>query len=130
MKSRLYTAHNKAGFSIIEVVLATTILALVLTVSMGIVRQGIKGGAKSQDSITAYSLARGTIEDYSLWTKCSSNGTFTPTPNPITLNNKSYSRSVVIANGPIFGAELKLITVTVTQGTKNYTLTTLKSDIE
>jgi prepilin-type N-terminal cleavage/methylation domain-containing protein len=128
MKSHLYTAYNRAGFSLIEVILSTAILALGLTVSIEIFHQGLSAGPKSQDSIIAYNLARGTIEDYSVWSKCSSNGTFTPAA--MTLNNRSYSRNVVISNGPIpaYVSELKQITVTVTQGTKSYTLTTLKSN--
>jgi prepilin-type N-terminal cleavage/methylation domain-containing protein len=128
MKPHLYTAYNKAGFSLIEVILSTAILALGLTVSVAISHQGLNAGPKSQDSITAYSLARGTIEEYSLWSKCSSNGTFTPAD--ITINNKSYSQSVEISDGPIpaYVNELKSIKATVTQGTKSYTLTTLKSN--
>jgi len=137
---------NRKGFSLIEVIAALTIMALIVGGMLGIIWQGFAAGRNSQQRTVAYSLARAILEEYSNWTRLDgvdgtfdgwvNNGNYTddlsiPNPDslsPITINNITYTPALTISNGPSYPNDLKQFDVNISWGTENYSLTTLKAN--
>jgi prepilin-type N-terminal cleavage/methylation domain-containing protein len=132
-----HLAHQRSGFSLIEVVVSVAIIASVISVMIGVFWQGFNVGRKSQERSAAYSLAVSAIEEFSSWSSLTAragnppvNGTYVNAPtSPVTFNNTVYTRNLVISDGSAsYPNELKRIDVTVSWGTESYTLTTFKAN--
>lgn len=54
----------KRGFSLLEVIVATVILATITGTTVEILRQGYRASAESQNRTIAYNLAREKLEEY------------------------------------------------------------------
>jgi prepilin-type N-terminal cleavage/methylation domain-containing protein len=148
----------KNGFSLIEVVTAIAIIALISGGAMEILRQGFVAARKTQQEAAAYNLARELMERFSDWNTldqldssgCSANTTvvntlagnpYSPTNQPlcalnpfntITLNNIVYTPQLAISDGPIFPEQLKRLEITIswTEGsmTRTFRINTLKAN--
>ena len=137
-RSKVKHQASKRCFSLIEVSIAVLILALISGGMLEIFFQGFNAAKKSMERTTAYSLARGIIEEYSDWDTLDkldgtydgtvTNGVYTNPPNQVSLSGVSYTPTLTVADGPIHPDKLKQLTVTVSWGTESYTLTTLKAD--
>jgi len=133
----------KKGFSLIEVIAALTIMVLILGGMLGILWQGFAAGRNSQQRTVAYNLARQFMEEYSDWVRLTAragnppvNGSYTNPPNPVIINNITYTPILTISDGPCVpgmpfcppNTELKQLNVTVSWGIESYTLTTFKAN--
>lgn len=135
--------QKEKGFTLIEVSIALVILALIVGWMLGIFWQEFNIRKQSEERTVAYSLAREVIEEYSDWGRLTAragtppaNGVYTNPPAPVTFNNLTYTPRLTISDGPCVSGisgcppnnELKQISVTITWGTKSFTLTTLKAN--
>lgn len=132
----------KTGLSLIEVVIAIAILALISGGMLAVFDQGVVATRRTQQETAANSLARAFLEQYSNWNSLDildgssdgivTNNTYTNPPAPAAINNITYIPSLTISNGPINPTELKRLVITVswTDGAtpRNMTITTLKAN--
>jgi len=109
---------------------------------LGIFSKGYWHLRKTRIHVVAYNLARGITEQYSNWTALDgldgtvddtvTNGTYENPPNPVTLNNVTYTPQLIIADGPIYPTRLKRINLVISwpEGAvnRNVTIYTLKAD--
>jgi len=130
----------KKALSLIEVCVAIVIVAIVLASMLGVFSKGYWHLRKTRTRTVAYNLARGITEQYSNWTALvtiagspPAIGTYTNPPDPVILNNVTYTPSLAISNGP--GPDpnrLKRLNITISwveDGVaKNFTVTTLKAN--
>lgn len=121
---------GRRGLSLIEVMAAAAILALISTGVFGVFWQGFREAKKSQMFTAAQNLARGFLEQYSDWGSLPANGSYS-LGNSI-LNNIAYSAALTISDGPINPAQIKRLDITIswTDGTisRNVAITTLKAN--
>ena len=132
------------GFSLIEVVVAIAILALLLGGVLAIFSQGFQVDKRARNQAIAVNLARAAAEEYSNWTKLTElddTPWITPHNGPVNdiynlgevnLNNVTYDRTIQIFSGPVSPGQLKRLEAVITwpEGgtTKNLTISTLKAD--
>lgn len=120
---------RKKAFSLIEISVAILMLSLICSGVLGVISQGISYLQRSRERTTAYNLAREVIERYFQWSSLPANGSYVnPAPYPLTINNITYNVNLNISDGPVAPAVLKQVEVTVSWGTQQYDLITLKSD--
>jgi len=104
------------------------ILTLVLTGMMQVFRQGFSISRKSKERSCAYDLTLRTMEEYSNWSALvalagsdpPTNGTYTPAS--VSLNGITYTRSIVVSNGPVYATQLKQIVATITWSGTSFSL--------
>ena len=126
MKQKVYKGAL-AGFSLIEVMTAVVLLAMIGGGMLAIFGQGFITANKVQNQTIAYNLARESLEKYSDWSSVPGNGTYNEPPgSPFS----SFTRQVVISDGPIFPTELKQVTVTVSWGSRSQSFSTLVADFQ
>ena len=119
------------GFSLIEVVVAIAILALLLGGLLAIFSQGFKVAQRTGHQAVAVNLARAAAEEYSSWGMVNiTSGVYTL--GDVNLNNVTYGRTMQIFDHPDFPSQLKRLEVVISwpEGgtTKNLTISTLKAD--
>ena len=119
------------GFSLIEVVVAIAILALLLGGVLAIFSQGFNAAKRTRNQAGAVSLARAAAEEYSSWESANrTSGTYNL--GDVNLNNVTYGRTMQISDDPDFPGQLKRLDAVLSwpEGgtTKNLTISTLKAD--
>jgi len=118
---------KKRGFSLLEVIAIVAIFTLIAQGMLQVFRQGSVTTRQSQQRTAAYSIARATIEEYFNWATLPAVSVTPYNLASVILNGITYSRSLVVSNGPSYPAEIKQYSVTVSWGTESFTLTTLRS---
>ena len=117
-----------AGFSLIEVVAAIAILALLSGGGLAIFSQGFKAAQKTGHQAVAVNLARAAAEEY--FRVGLVNGV--ENMGNINLNNVTYGRTIQISDHPDFPGQLKRLEVVISWpeggSTKNLTISALKAD--
>ena len=113
------------GFSLVEVMTAVVLLAMIGGGMLAIFGQGFITAKKVQNQAIAYSLGRESLEKYSDWASLPPNGTYNDPPGSLFSN---FTRQVAVSDGPIFPAELKQVTVTVSWGSRTQSFSTLVAD--
>ncbi len=132
--------ESRRALSLIEVCISTVIIAIIIAATLGIFSGGYRYLRKSRTRVAAYSLAREVMEEYSDWATLPAIGTYTNPPDPVILNNVTYTPTLVIGDGPCPPAMpgcppnnlLKRLNITISwfeDGVaKNFTVTTLKAN--
>lgn len=118
---------KKRGLSLIEVTVATAILALILGGMLGIFGQGFASARQSQERAVAYNLARSVLEDYFDWSRIS----VLPLSiqinlTPENINNIIYSKSITVSNQGPYGT-LRRIRAVISWNSGSFSLETFKS---
>ena len=109
----------KTAFSIIEVVAAIAILALISAGMLAIFEQGGRSAKKTKEPSAAYNLARAILEQYADWGFIPANGTYTLAVT--TINGIPHTPSLSISDGPCVSGmplcppnnELKQLSLTI-----------------
>jgi prepilin-type N-terminal cleavage/methylation domain-containing protein len=116
----------RKGFSLIEIVIAVGILALIVGGMLEIFQQGFGAAKKSQDRTIAYSLAREKLEEKSSVLPWPPAGE----PRALVSGFSGVEREVVVVSPYLGYNDLALISVTVwwDNGNQSQTFVTLKAN--
>ena len=136
--------NTSVGSTLVEAIVSIGVFASISGGLAAVFWNGTMAGEESRRRTTASSITRGLMEAYSDWTSLDlldgnangtvTNGTYSSAPPaappiaPVTLNNVTYTPTVIIANGPLGPARLKDVRITVSCSTRTITLRTLKAD--
>ena len=134
---------RRNSFSLIEVSTALLIVGLVIGGMLMIFGQGFYFANTTKKKVVAYNLAQEILEKYFDWEELDeldgnnddtvTNDSYTNPPDPVTINNVTYTPRLTISDGPVSSLcdelkdKLKRIEVTVSWDGGNFTLVCLKA---
>ncbi|MBI4846906.1 MAG: prepilin-type N-terminal cleavage/methylation domain-containing protein [Candidatus Omnitrophica bacterium] len=125
--------NQEKGLSLVEVIIAIMVLAIICTGMMKIFAQGFNISKKEKDFLGACLFAQEIVEEYFNWAAVGAmNGSYSNPPNPVTRNMITYTPALNVIDSPAAppaSSELKQVEVVINWGSgDNFILRTLKAN--